>query len=118
MLLHELLEALEELPGLGRVANEIEHRGNPLLLTGRGRGGKMTEWGTAGSRMGLMLKGDSRLASSHLEIYVSLFQPTTTVVFKEIPSEISLKTTVAGWNKDTYISSNLLHFCIGDLLWP
>ena len=26
-----------------------------------------------------MLKGDSRLASSHLEIFVSLFQPATVV---------------------------------------
>ena len=33
------------------------------------------------------MKGDSRLASSHLEIYVSFFE-----------------TTVVGWNKDTYIS--------------
>ena len=54
----------------------------------------------------LLLKGDSRLASSHLEIYISLFQPATVVskkfhqidnsCFKEILSnwqfdEISLK---------------------------
>ena len=45
------------------------------------------------------LKGDSRLAGSHLEIYVSLFQPATVVSknFIKLP-------TVAGWNKDTYIS--------------
>ena len=38
----------------------------------------------------MMLKGDSQLASSHLEIYVSLMK--------------FFETTVAGWNKDTYIS--------------
>ena len=38
VLLHELLEALEEVPGSSRVANEIEHRGNLLLFTGWGGG--------------------------------------------------------------------------------
>ena len=30
-------------------------------------------------QVGLLLRGDSRLASSHFEIYVSLFQPATVV---------------------------------------
>ena len=51
-----------------------------------------------------MLKGDSRLASSHLEIYVSLFQPAT-VEFHQTASLMKFfETTVEGWNKDTYIS--------------
>ena len=46
-----------------------------------------------------MLKGDSLLASN-LEIYVSLLQPGTVVA--SLMNSKFLKTTVVGWNKDTY----------------
>ena len=36
-----------------------------------------TALASGGTVFNTMLKGDSRLASSHLEIYVSLFQPVT-----------------------------------------
>ena len=51
--------------------------------------------------MGLMLKGDSRLASSHLVIYVSLFQPETVVSKKFHQTTAVLTKFAADWNKDT-----------------
>ncbi len=68
-------------------------------------------------QVGILLKGDSRLASSYLEIYryVSLFNPQQ--LFQRCSLMKFFETTVAGWNKNTYmyISSGYT-LCVRDYL--